>query len=202
MGGHLGCSVCVVCHVVRFVFGWSLGPFPGAAQPHSYCRCLPLGSRPGLGLSLCAYARIFCASLFLRVDLCVRVWPCVCLPIFPVLLPTSRLCFAACATGGRPSPSSWVRTSAGLLLSPLGARWCVVRGSFPSNFFSTSWFLVIVAFPVCRGCLLSPCGFPDRFSSGSALGVRLVLRNVCCTPYCLSYILPGASPRALLLGGS
>jgi hypothetical protein len=61
-GGHLGCSMCVVCHVVRFVFGWSLGPFPGAAQPYSYCRCLPLGSRPGLGLPLCAYARVFCAS--------------------------------------------------------------------------------------------------------------------------------------------
>ncbi len=136
MGGHLGCSLCVVSHVVRFVFGCSPGPFPGAAQTYSYCRCLPLGSRPGLGLSLCAHARVLCASVSLPVDLCVRVWPCVCLPIIPVLLPTGRLCFAACANGGRPSPSSWVRTSAGLLLSPLGARWCVFRGSFLSVFFS------------------------------------------------------------------
>ncbi len=64
-------------------------------------------------------------------------------------------CFAAhrpyLVRGGRPSPSSWVRTSAGLLLSPLGTRWCVFRGSFPSGFFSTSWFLVIAAFPVCPG---------------------------------------------------
>ncbi len=153
MGVHLGCPVCVVCQIVRFVFGCSLGPFPGVAQPYSFCRCrcLPLGLRPGLGLSLCAHARVLCASVSLRVDLCVRVWPCVCAPIIPVLLPTGRLCFGACANGGRPPPSSWVRRSAGLLLSPLGAEWCVFRGSFPSGFFSTSWFLVIVAFPVCPG---------------------------------------------------
>ncbi len=154
MGGHLGCSVCVVCPVVSFVFGCSLGPFPGAAQPYSYCRCLPLGSRPGLGLSLCAPARVFCASVSLRVDLYIRVWPCVCLQIIPVLLPTGRLCFATCATGGRPSPCFlWVRTSAGLLLSQLGARWCVFRGSFLPGFFSAGWFLVlvIVAFHVCPG---------------------------------------------------
>jgi hypothetical protein len=47
--------------------------------------------------------------------------------------------------------SSWVRTSAGLLLSQLGARWCVFRGSFPWGFFSASWFLVIGAFHVCPG---------------------------------------------------
>ncbi len=87
----------------------------------------------------------------LRVDLYVRVWTCVCLPIITVLLPNDRLSFAACANGGRPSPSSWVRTSAGLLLSPLGTRRCVFRGSFPPAFFSRSWFLVIVAFLVCPG---------------------------------------------------
>ncbi len=147
MGGSSGllCACGLSCCPFR------LWLFSGAAQPYSYCRCLPLGSRPGLGLSLCAHARALCASVSLRVDLCVRVWPCVCLlPIIHVLLPTGRLCFAACANGGRPSPSSWVRTSAGLLLSPLDAQWCVFRGSFPSGFFS-SWFLVIVAFPVCPG---------------------------------------------------
>jgi hypothetical protein len=71
-----------------------------------------------------AHVRVFCASVSLRVDLCVRVWPCVCLPInIPVLLPTGR----QCATDGGPSPSSWVRTPFGLLLSQLGARWCVFR---------------------------------------------------------------------------
>ncbi len=59
--------------------------------------------------------------------------------------------FRRCATGGSPSPSSWVRMSAGLLLSQLGARWCVFRGSFPSGFLSASWFLVVVAFHVCPG---------------------------------------------------
>jgi hypothetical protein len=53
-----------------------------------------------------------------------------------------------------------------------------------------------------RGCLVSRCGFLGQYSSGSALGVRLVLRNVFRTLYCVSYILPGASPRALLQGGS
>jgi hypothetical protein len=32
--------------------------------------------------------------------------------------------------------------------------------------------------------------------------VGVVLRNVCRTLYCLSHTLPGASPQALLLGGS
>ena len=47
-------------------------------------------------------------------------------------------CFAAhrpsLVRGGRPSPSSWVRTSAGLVLSPLGQRWCVFRGSLSVGF--------------------------------------------------------------------
>jgi hypothetical protein len=83
------------------------GAVPRGCSPYSYCRCLPLGSRPGLGLSFCAHARVLCASVSLRVDLCVRVRPCVCLPVITVLLPTGRLCFGACATGARPSPSSW-----------------------------------------------------------------------------------------------
>jgi hypothetical protein len=205
VGGHLGCSVCVVCHVVSFVFGCSLGPFPGVAQPYSYCRCLPLDSRPGLGLSLCANARAFRASVSLRVDLCVRVWPCVCLPIVPVLLPTGRLCFAECATDGRPSPSSWVRTSAGLLLSQLGARWCVFRGSFPSGFFSASWFLVlvIVAFHVCPGLPTVAL-----WVSWPVL-LRFCVGRSSSPPQCVSHPLLSvlhlarcASPRALLLGGS
>ncbi len=141
MGGHLGCSVCVVCHVVSFVFGCSLGPFPGAAQPYSYCRCLvcsctcllrvcfPAGRPVCQGVAMCVFANHPCfaahrPSLFRRVR-----------------------------NGGRPSPSSWVRTSAGLLLSQLGALWCVFRGSFLSGFFSANWFLVlvIVAFHVCPG---------------------------------------------------
>jgi hypothetical protein len=69
----------------------------------------------------------------------------------PCSAATGRLCFAACTNAGRPSLSSWVRTPAGLLLSPLARRWRVLRGSFPSGFFSTRWFLVTVAFPVCPG---------------------------------------------------
>ncbi len=74
----------------------------------------------------------------------------------------------------------------------------MLRGSFPSGFSSTSWFLVIVAFLACPGLpivapwvswpvLLSIC---VRRSSSP--------RNVCRTLCCLSYILPGASSRALL----
>jgi hypothetical protein len=87
------------------------------------------------------------------------------------------------------------------LLSPLAARWCVFRGSFPSAFFSTSWFLVILAFPVCPGlptvALWVSWPVLLRFCVG-----RLVLRNVCRTLSCLTCFLPGASPRALLLRGS
>jgi hypothetical protein len=143
MGGHLGCSVCEACHVVRFVFGRSLGPFPGAAQPYSTltAAAFPLARAQGW-VYPCVLMHESCARLSPCGESCVSgyVHVCVCqlesLPIIPILLPTGRLCFAACVTGGRPSPFSWVRTSAGLLLSPLGARWCVLRGSFPSGFFS------------------------------------------------------------------
>jgi hypothetical protein len=50
--------------------------------------------------------------------------------------------------------------------------------------------------------MVSSCGTSGLFSSGSAPGVRLVPCQVCRTIVCLSYKLPGASPRALLLGGS
>jgi hypothetical protein len=138
----------------------------------------------------------------LRVVLymCVRVCPWVCLPVIPVLLPTGRLCFAACANGGGPSLSSWVRTSASLLLSPPTAWRCVLRGSFPSSFFSTSWFLVIVTFPVCPGLpsvalwvswpvLLSLC---VRRSSDPPPYVSHPLLSDLHIARCLS---PGAPPR-------
>jgi hypothetical protein len=177
----MGCSVCVACHVVRFVFGCSPGPFPGVAQPYCDCRCLTLGSHPGLGLSLCAPARVLCASVSSRVHLSVRVCTWVCLPIIPGLMPPAVFVSRACTNGGTPSFSSWVWTSAGLL-SVSGGRtvvphthWCVLCGYFPSGFFPTRWFLVIVAFLSVRGCLLSPCGSPGLLSSVSAFGGRLVL---------------------------
>jgi hypothetical protein len=190
VGGHQGCSVCVVCHVVRFVFGCSLGPFPGAAQPYSYRRCLLLGSRPGLGPSLCAHARVFCASGCGHV--CVCQSSLFCCP--PAVFVSSR---------ARPVEDlPLLHGSARLLACFCLARrtWCVFRGSFPSGFFSASWFLVIVAFPVCPG--LPTVALSVSWLVFLRFGVRLVLRYVCHTLYCLSYMLPGASPRALLLGGS
>ncbi len=132
-------------------------------------------------------------------------------------------CFAAhrpsLVRGGRPSPSSWVRTSAGLLLSLsvgsassgwtdvillllLGRRGCVFRGSFPSGFFSTSWFLVIVAFPLCPGLpiVALSVSWPVLLPQVLRWACRLVLRNVCRTLYCLvshfaRCLSPGAPPR-------
>ncbi len=49
---------------------------------------------------------------------------------------------------------------------------------------------------------MSPCGSPGLFSSVSASGVRSVFRHVCLAIYCLFFRLPGASPWAVLLGGS
>ncbi len=46
-GGSSGLLCVCGCHVVRFVSGYSLGPFPGAAQPHSYCRAFPLACAQG-----------------------------------------------------------------------------------------------------------------------------------------------------------
>jgi hypothetical protein len=47
--------------------------------------------------------------------------------------------------------TKYVNTSAGLLLSPVAAWWCLLRVSVSVGFFPTRWFLVIVAFPVCPG---------------------------------------------------
>jgi hypothetical protein len=92
-----------------------------------HCCCLPLGSQPGLGLSLCAPARVLCASVSPRVDMSVRVCSLVWFPIKPVMLPTGRLCFAACTNGGRPSFSSWVRTSRPASVSARRMVVCVPR---------------------------------------------------------------------------
>ncbi len=151
MGGSSG--LLCVCGLSCFPF--RLWLFSGAVPQG--CSTLLLLPLPSPWLTPRAGSILVCScTCLLRVCLpaggpvCQGVAMCV-LPIIPVLQPTGRLCFTACATGGRPSPSSWVRTSAGLLLSQLGARWCVFRGSFLSGFFSASWFLVIVAFHVCPG---------------------------------------------------
>jgi hypothetical protein len=201
-GGHLGCSVCVACHVVRFVFGGSLGPFPGAAQPYSYCRCLPLGSRPGLGLFLCAHAR-GCASVSLLVGLCVRVRLWVCLPIIPVFAAHQPSLFRGVRERWKtfpffmglhvcwPAPVSASRTVV-----------CVLHGSFPSGFFSTRLLLISVAFPVCPGLptvARRPAGF-------LAFSPQCMLGRSSSPPPCVSHPLladlhiarclsPGPPPR-------
>jgi hypothetical protein len=187
VGGHLGCSVRVACHVVRFVFSCSLGLFPGVAQPYSHCRRIPHGSRPGLGLSLCAPARVLCGSVFPWVHLSVRVGTWVCLPVIPGLLPTGRLCFTA------------------MLLSPVAARWphggVRLRDSFP-----TRWLVVIIAVPVCPGLLTVAL-----WASWPVLLSVCVWRSSSPPPY-VSHPLPsdlhiarclslGAPPRRSLLTG-
>jgi hypothetical protein len=75
-----------------------------------------------------------------------------------------------------------VSPSAGMLLSPVCARSCVLRGSASVGFLSDVLVLVVVAFPVCCP------GLPSV-----ALWVSWpVLHSVCvwrlsCTPPCLSH---------------
>jgi hypothetical protein len=61
------------------------GRSPGLPNPTLTAACLPLGSRPGLGLSLCAHARVLCASVPLG-------WTCVsgCGPV--CVCPSSLFC--------------------------------------------------------------------------------------------------------------
>jgi hypothetical protein len=155
----------------------SLGPFPGAAQPYSHCCCLPLGSRPGLCRSLCAHACVLGEYVSPRVDLWVK-------------LCTFVWFRCSCSAARRPS-----------LFCGVPDRWKTFLYFMGQHMFASLLLSLSHSLSV-RGCLLSPCGSPSLFSSVSASGVRLVLRRVCRTLYCLPYILPGASPRALPAGGS
>jgi hypothetical protein len=131
VGGHLGCSVCMACQVVRVVFDCSVEPFLGAAQPYSHRRCLPLGSPPRA-----AHACVLCAYVSPLVDLCVGECPWVWLPVPLFWCPPTVFVSRRAPNAGRPSFTSWVSTSAGLLLSPVAARWCVLRSSVSVGFLS------------------------------------------------------------------
>jgi hypothetical protein len=108
VGGPLGCSVCVACNVVRFVFGVLWGRSPGLLNPPLTAAAFPLARAPGWVFP-CGLMHMSCARLSPRGITCLSgcIHGCV-LPIIPVLLPTGGLCFTACTNGGRPSCSSWV----------------------------------------------------------------------------------------------
>jgi hypothetical protein len=78
---------------------------------------------------------VLCAYLSPQVDLCVRVCSWVWLPVWHRCCPPAVF-LSRRTNGGRPSFPSWVSTSAGLLLSPVAAPSCVLRGSVSVGFLS------------------------------------------------------------------
>ncbi len=78
-GDHLGCSVCVVCHVGRVVFGCSLGRSSGLLNPTLTSAALPLARAQGC-VCPCVLMHVSCARLSPRGLTCVSgcVHGCVC----------------------------------------------------------------------------------------------------------------------------
>ncbi len=118
-------------------FGCSLGLLHGAVKSYSYYRSLPLGSCPGMSLSLCAHACVLCTYVSPRLT-CVLgcVQGCGCRSPLFCCPPAASFFLEAYKNGGRPSFTPWVSTSAGLVLSPVSARWCLLRGSVSLSFLS------------------------------------------------------------------
>jgi len=119
--------------------GLSLCPFrlwlfSGAGPPG--CSTLLLLPLPSPWLAPRAGSILMCSCTCL-VRVCLPAGGPVCQSVAMCVF-AHHHCFAAhrpsLVRGGRPSPSSWVRTSAGLVLSPLGTRWCVFRGSLSVGF--------------------------------------------------------------------
>jgi hypothetical protein len=80
VGVHLGCSVRGAFHIVHVVFAAVRGCPRGCSTPISL-REPPLGSCPGMCLSLGAHACVLCAYVSPRVDLCVRLCTWVWFPV-------------------------------------------------------------------------------------------------------------------------
>ena len=136
----------------------------------------------------------------------VVLWGCwpACLAA-SVLLPTSRLCCGVVERwmtllsfgGWHVCWPDFVPVSA---LEQICGVWFVVL--LPSGCFRRADSKSLSRPLSVQGCMVSSCGTSGLFSSVSAPGVCLVPCQLCRTIVCLSYKLPCASPRALLLGGS